>query len=85
MITCNIHKLELPLGRTNFRGQKGVRAIEVRLYKAAYLYWFRSLNRLFIIPVCTFKTGQSLCNAQTANFSSQFSWHRAEIGQLKAF
>ena len=30
----NTHKLELPLSRTYFHGSKGVRAIEVRLYKA---------------------------------------------------
>ena len=29
----NPHWLELPLSRTNFYGPKGVRAIEVRLYK----------------------------------------------------
>ena len=28
----NLHRLELPMSRTNFHGPKDVRAIEVRLY-----------------------------------------------------
>ena len=32
----NLHWLELPMARTLFRGPKGVRAIEVRLYVICY-------------------------------------------------
>ena len=37
----NTHLLELSLSRTNFYGPKGVRAIEVLLYRNYFKYWDR--------------------------------------------